>query len=163
MQQKKLSIFLLMSSILVLNQAQAVLPEALAQKYASADIKENQIALFVPEIAEEGKVVPIRIRSITLPNKDTYVTEVSFYSENNTNCPLSRFELTPNMLSEGLRTNVKLPSSTNIHVIAKLSNGDVISGSKEVKVTIGGCGGGSLMPSDSSVGNYCLKKNASIQ
>ena len=59
-------------------------------------------------------------------DNETYVTEVSFYSENNTNYPLSQYELTANILGEGLGTNVKLPKSTNIYVIAKLSNGDQI-------------------------------------
>ena len=163
MQQKKSGIIVLMTSVFLLNQAHAVLPDALAKKYPSASIQENKINLRAPEIAEEGKVVPVRIGSVTLPNNDTYITEVSFYSGNNTNCPISQYKLNQHMLSEGLGTNIKLPQTTNVYAIAKLSNGDVISGRKEIKVTIGGCGGGSPMPGGSSAGNYCLKKNTSSQ
>jgi len=163
MQQKKLSILFLTVSIFIVNQALAKLPEALTKKYPSTHIKENQIQLRAPEVAEEGKVVPITIRSVKLPSNDVYITDVSFYSENNTNCPLSQYKLTANMLGDGLGTRVKLPKTTRVHAIARLSNGDVISGSQEIKVTIGGCGGGSIMPNNSSAGNYCLKNNRSIQ
>ncbi len=163
MQQKKLPILLLIASIFIINQAQAKLPEALIKKYSTTHIQENLIQLRAPEVAEEGKVVPVTIRSVKLPNSDVYITNVSFYSEYNTNCPLSEYKLTASMLGEGLGTRVKLPQTTRIHAIARLSNGDVISGSQEIKVTIGGCGGGSIMPNNSSAGNYCLKNNRSIQ
>lgn len=163
MQQKKLVTILLLTAVSILNQAQASLPDSLLKKFSSAPIKENQIQLRAPHLAEEGKVVPIKIRNITLPNKDVHVTEVSFYSENNMNCPISKYKLTPAMLGEGLGTNIKLPKTTTVHAIAKLSNGDIISGSRKIKVTIGGCGGGSAIPSGASAGNYCLNKGATMQ
>jgi len=163
MQQKKLSIIILLTSIFIINQAHAKLPEALAKKYLSTTIVENQITLRAPEVAEEGKVVPITIAEIKLPNKDSYVTDVSFYSETNTNCPISQYKLSKNMLGEGLGSRVKLPRTTKVHVIATLNTGEVITGSKEIKVTIGGCGGGSVIPSGASVSNYCLEKKTSLQ
>ena len=158
MQQKKSGILLGITALIFLNQTQAALPQALISKYPSATIQENKITLRAPEIAEEGSVVPVRIRAISLPDKDTYITELSFYSASNTNCPISRYTLTANMLGEGLGTNIRLPASTHVYAIAKLSNGDIISGRKNIKVTIGGCGGGSPLPGGSAPGDYCLKK-----
>jgi len=163
MQKQKLSILLLIAGSFVLNQAQASLPDALVKKFPSAQIKENQIKLRAPNLAEEGSVVPVKIGSIALPNSDVHITEVSFYSEHNTTCPLSRYKLSPAMLGEGLGARIKLPKTTVIHAIAKLSNGDVISGQKKIKVTVGGCGGGGNIPSGASAGNYCLDKGATVQ
>ena len=163
MQQKNISIILFVCSLFMFNLAQASLPEALVKKYPSVQIKEEQIKLRTPNVAEEGSVVPIKIGSVTLPNSDVHITELSFFSENNMNCPLSHFKLSPTMLGEGLSTRVKLPRTTTVHAIAKLSNGDVISGSQEIKVTIGGCGGGGALPTGASAGNYCLTKGATVQ
>lgn len=163
MQKQKLNILLLIVSSFVINQAHASLPDALIKKFPSAQIKEDQIKLRAPHVAEEGRVVPIKIGSIALPDNKVHITEISFYSENNTTCPLSRYELGPNMLGEGLGTHVKLPATTTVHAIAKLSNGEIISGSKKIKVTIGGCGGGGNIPSGASVGNYCLNKGVNVQ
>jgi len=163
MQQKKLTIILLLAAVSILNQAHASLPDALAKKFSSSQITENQITLRAPHVAEEGSVVPVKIRNITLPNNDVHVTEVSFYSENNMNCPISTYSLTPVMLGEGLGTHIKLPKTTTVHAIATLSNGNIISGSQKIKVTIGGCGGGSAIPSGASPGNYCLNRGATVQ
>jgi len=163
MQKQKLSILLLIAGSFVLNQAQASLPDALVKKFPSAQIKENQIKLRAPHVAEEGRVVPVKIGSVALPNSDVHITEVSFYSENNTTCPLSRYKLSANMLGEGLGTHVKLPATTTVYAIAKLSNGEILSGSKKIKVTIGGCGGGGNIPGGATVGNYCLNKGATLQ
>jgi len=163
MQQKKLKIVLFLTTFAIINQAHAGLPDALAKHYPSVTIQEDQIQLRAPHLAEEGKVVPIKIGSVHLPDKNVHITEVSFYSENNTTCPLSKYQLSPRMLGEGLGTHVKLPSTTTVHAIATLSNGDVISGSRKIKVTIGGCGGGSVIPSGASAGDYCLNKKTITQ
>jgi len=145
----------------MLNSAHAGIPDALSKHYESEPIQEHAITLRAPEVAEEGKVVPVSIGRISLPGKDLHVTEVSIYSGNNLNCPVSTYKLSPSAMAEGLAGRMRLAKSTTVHAIARLSDGSLISGEKNIKVTIGGCGGGGTGSSaSSSVGNYCKNQNS---
>jgi len=160
----KLTLICLITSLgVMMNSAHAGIPKALSEHYASIPIQEHAITLKAPEIAEEGKVVPVSISKITLPNDNVHVTEVSFYSGNNLNCPVSKYTLTPATLAEGLAGRMRLAKSTTVHAVARLSDGSVISGEKNIKVTIGGCGGGGSGSATGSVGNYCKTKNSITQ
>ena len=160
----KISIICLLTSLgITVTSAHAGIPQVLSEHYASTPIQEDAITLRAPEIAEEGRVVPVSIGKIILPSDDVHVTEVSFYSGNNLTCPVSKYTLTPATIAEGLAGRIRLAKSTTVHAIARLSDGSVISGEKNIKVTIGGCGGGGSGTATGSAGNYCKNKNSITQ
>lgn len=151
MHQILLCITLSLSTLL----AHAGLPAQLSKQLAGKNVQPG-ITIKAPELAENGSVVPIQISAVKLPNASVYVTGISFYSEANTNCPIASYTLTKRMLSEGLGTRIKLAKTTRVHALATLSDGSVVTGEKQIKVTIGGCGGGGASEL-SAVGNYCKK------
>lgn len=153
--KKPLSAIAIATALFTAGSVQAGVPDAIKAKYAT-DIIEGQIKLKAPELAENGTVVPVSIKQANLP-ENANVKEIAFYSANNTQCPIATYKLTPAMLSEGIGTRIKLAQTTNLYAIARLDNGQVISGERKVKVTIGGCGGGGKLP-DYSQMEFCKKQ-----
>jgi sulfur-oxidizing protein SoxY len=96
---------------------------------ASSDIK-----LKAPDIAENGAVVPITVSS-TLPN----VESITILASANVS-PLTSTYTLAESAEAYVSTRIKMAETANILAVVK-SNGQLYSASKEVKVTIGGCGG----------------------
>ena len=114
---------------------QESLPAALNQLYGSADAAESeQISLKIPEIAENGAVVPVQVKT-TL--KD--VKSISLFVDKNPNPLVARFKM--GSTQQGvINTRIKMGHSSD--VIAVVQSGNKLFKNKRfVKVTIGGCGG----------------------
>ena len=94
----------------------------------------DQIDLKVPEIAENGAVVPVSIKT-SLEN----VESISIVVKNNPRPMAATFEIPPGTLPK-IASRIKMGETSDVIAIVKTSNG-IYSTSKEVKVTIGGCGG----------------------
>ena len=109
--------------------------DALTHLYGSSEVTDSdQIRIKAPDIAENGTVVPITVR-FDVENAES----VSIIAENNPSPLAASFQLTPS--SGGLvSTRIKMGETSPVHAIVKA--GDTLyRASKEVKVTIGGCGG----------------------
>ncbi len=109
--------------------------DVLANLFGDASIEESdQIKFKIPDIAENGAVVPVRI-STTLKDVD----RIYLLIENNPT-PLSAvFEIGSKIMPD-VSTRVKVGESSRARVIVR-AGGKAYTTSKEVKVTIGGCGG----------------------
>jgi sulfur-oxidizing protein SoxY len=88
----------------------------------------------VPEIAENGAVVPVTIRS-DLEN----VESISIVVEKNPRPLAATFEMLPGTLPE-VSNRIKMGETSDVMAVVKTADG-IYSTSKQVKVTIGGCGG----------------------
>lgn len=94
----------------------------------------GDIELKAPDIAENGAVVPVTITT-TLPD----VESISVVVENNPAPLAASFDMTP-ALDGYVSTRIKMGKTSNVLAVVR-SGGKLYSASKEVKVTIGGCGG----------------------
>jgi sulfur-oxidizing protein SoxY len=117
--------------------------DAFTQKDAKEAIKflydrtaepSDKVKLDAPEIAENGAVVPVSV-STTL----TDVTSVSFIVPENPN-PLAAYYRIPSGTIPNVSNRLKMAKTSNVIVIVE-ANGKLFSATKEVKVTVGGCGG----------------------
>ena len=97
-----------------------------------ADSKDVQVT--GPDIAENGAVVPVGVSS-TLPN----VTMVAILIEKNPNALAATFTL-PEGTEANVQTRVKMGQTSNVYALVK-SDGKFFMATKEIKVTLGGCGG----------------------
>ncbi len=94
----------------------------------------DQIKLKAPDIAENGAVVPVTVSS-TLAN----VEAISIVVSDNAAPLTSTYNLTS--ASEAfVSTRIKMGQTADVIVVVK-ADGKLYSATKEVKVTIGGCGG----------------------
>ena len=94
----------------------------------------DKIDLKLPQIAENGAVVPIVIET-TLQD----VELIGIVVRNNPRPMAATFEIPPGTLPK-LATRIKMGKTSEVMAVVKTGNG-IYSASKEVKVTIGGCGG----------------------
>jgi len=94
----------------------------------------DRIDLKVPEIAENGAVVPV-----TIMTSLEQVESISIVVKNNPRPMAATFEIPPGTLPK-IASRIKMGETSDVMAVVKTSNG-IYSISKEVKVTIGGCGG----------------------
>lgn len=94
----------------------------------------SEVTLDAPDIAENGAVVPVSV-STSLAN----VESMSIFIEGNPS-PLAAQFIIPEGTAAEVSTRVRMGKTTNVTAVVK-ADGKLYSASKEVKVTIGGCGG----------------------
>ncbi|HTS54914.1 MAG TPA: thiosulfate oxidation carrier protein SoxY [Burkholderiales bacterium] len=100
----------------------------------SAPQPSSGIVLIGPEIAENGAVVPLEIES-KLPD----TRSIAILIEKNPNILAAQFTL-PSGTLPWLQTRVKMAETCNVYALAK-AGGKFYYAAKEIKVTLGGCGG----------------------
>jgi sulfur-oxidizing protein SoxY len=108
--------------------------EALKLLYGRIAEPSDKIKLDVPEIAENGAVVPISITT-TLSE----VTSICFVVPENPN-PLAAYYRLPPGTMPSVANRLKMAKTSNVVAIVE-AGGKLYSTTKEVKVTVGGCGG----------------------
>jgi sulfur-oxidizing protein SoxY len=144
--------FLMLSGTGVAALACAALPLPAAAAVAEVDaliakvangkkIAEGRVTLDLPSIAENGLVVPLNFEVESPMAADNYVSAVHIYADGNPNPQIADFAFTPLSPKASAQLRIRLAKTQNVIVVAVMSNGDVYSAKKEVKVTIGGCGG----------------------
>ena len=94
----------------------------------------DEVTLKVPDIAENGAVVPVTV-STTMEG----VKSITLLVVENPNPLSARFNLTPNV-SPAISTRIKMGHSSDVIAAVETDSGVFIA-TKNVKVTIGGCGG----------------------
>ena len=108
--------------------------DVLQSMFGKTATESGDISIKAPDIAENGAVVPITVK-FKIPG----ASAVGIIVENNPSPLAASFELTPD--SGGLvSTRVKMGKTSPVHAVIE-ANGKLYMASKEVKVTIGGCGG----------------------
>jgi sulfur-oxidizing protein SoxY len=96
--------------------------------------ESKDIAITAPDIAENGAVVPVSVAS-KIPNTQAVYIMV----EKNPNTLAAGFNI-PQGTEASVTTRIKMGQTSNVYAVVKADNKYFMS-SKEVKVTIGGCGG----------------------
>jgi sulfur-oxidizing protein SoxY len=108
--------------------------DALKNLGAVGATPSKDIAIEAPQIAENGAVVPIEVTS-NVPGTRALVVVI----EKNPFPLAARFEFMENALPY-VKLNLKMGETSDVRVLAE-AQGKYYSASKEIKVTIGGCGG----------------------
>jgi sulfur-oxidizing protein SoxY len=101
----------------------------------------GKITLNAPEIAENGNTVPISVSVDSEMTESSYVESVTLLADGNPNPAVATFHFSPMSGEATATTRMRLAKTQNVVAIAKMSDGSVFMDKKQVKVTIGGCGG----------------------
>jgi sulfur-oxidizing protein SoxY len=101
----------------------------------------GKIAIDLPEIAENGNVVPLSISVDSPMSAEDYVSDILIVSDGNPFPGVVKFALTPMSGRAEAATRIRLAATENVIVVAKTSTGKLYTARKLVKVTVGGCGG----------------------
>lgn len=101
----------------------------------------GKIKLDVPQIAENGLVVPITV-DVESPMTDAdFVKAVHVFADGNPLPQVVSFRFSPECGKANASARMRLAQTQNIICVAEMSNGALFTAKAEVKVTIGGCGG----------------------
>jgi len=98
-------------------------------------VESKDIIFTAPDIAENGAVVPIGA-STTLAG----VKRIAFLVEKNPTTLAGVFDFT-DAVETSVKTRIKMGQTSNVLAVAIMGDGKVLYAQKEVKVTLGGCGG----------------------
>jgi sulfur-oxidizing protein SoxY len=108
--------------------------DAIKAAYGKDATASDQVKLDAPEIAENGAVVPIAV-STTLPD----VTSIAILVAENP-FPLAASYKIPPGTTPAVANRLKMAKTSKVTALVE-SGGKIYSATKEVKVTVGGCGG----------------------
>jgi sulfur-oxidizing protein SoxY len=100
-----------------------------------APVASKDVTVSGPDIAENGAVVPVGA-ACALPG----VKRLLLLVEKNPSALAAAFDLS-DAVEANVKTRVKMGQSSNVFAVAMMADGKVLFAGKEVKVTLGGCGG----------------------
>ena len=99
-----------------------------------AAVAEGGVDLTTPEIAENGNTVPVEVAA-------EGASAIMILAAGNPSPGVATFNFGPLAGSSSASTRIRLAKTQNVVAVAKLADGSFASATREVKVTIGGCGG----------------------
>jgi sulfur-oxidizing protein SoxY len=126
------------------------IPSALANNGADEAIKkftagkaptQGRIKLDLPEIAENGNTVPMTVTVESPMTEQSYVSEVMIVADGNPRPGVITLHFSPASGKAEASTRIRLLQTQNITAVAKMNDDTFFIATKQVKVTIGGCGG----------------------
>jgi sulfur-oxidizing protein SoxY len=109
--------------------------DALKALGAGAPVESKDVTVTGPDIAENGSVVPVGVAT-TLSGVKSLLIMV----EKNPATLTALFNVTDSV-EPAFQARVKMGQSSDVYAIAVMNDGKVLFAKKEVKVTLGGCGG----------------------
>lgn len=109
--------------------------DALKALGAGAPTESKDVTIGGPDIAENGAVVPL-----TASTKLAGVKQLLILVEKNPSVLIAAFNVTPAVEAD-FATRAKMGQSSDVYAVAITNDGKALFAKKEVKVTLGGCGG----------------------
>jgi len=100
----------------------------------------EKVSLTVPEIAENGAVVPVKVNVESPMTEADHVKAIHVLTTKNGNARCADVMLTPMNGKGYFATRIKLGGTQDVVALVEMSDGSFVRAAKSVKVTIGGCG-----------------------
>lgn len=102
---------------------------------AGAPTESKDVTVGAPDIAENGAVVPL-----TASSSLAGVKQILLLVEKNPSVLVAQFNVTDSV-EVNFATRSKMGQSSDVYAVAVMNDGKAFYAKKEVKVTLGGCGG----------------------
>jgi len=134
----------LITTTVVFGQAaKAGLPEAeaaIAEVLGDREPVEDRISLKLPEIAEDGHTVPLKVEVESPMTAEDHVVAVHIFADGNPHPTVTKLTFTPRSGEAIVSTRIRLARTQTVRALAEMSDGSVFATARHVNVTIGGCG-----------------------
>jgi sulfur-oxidizing protein SoxY len=119
-------------------------PESMAQAMEEAlgkspVIKSGRVKLDLPQLAENGNSVPLKIAVESPMSAADHVETIYVFSEKNPVSNVVRFHLGPRSGVARIQTSIRLAGTQRITAVARMSDGSLWSGAADVIVTQAAC------------------------
>lgn len=115
----------------------------LTRLFGTRAIKDGTgvIRFEIPLIAENGAVVPVSVEANLPMTPTNYVKHIYIVADKNRIPIVTRATLSPEAGQAHVGANIRLGETGNVRAIVEQSDGTLLAVQREVKVTVGGCGG----------------------
>ncbi|MBM3488377.1 MAG: thiosulfate oxidation carrier protein SoxY, partial [Alphaproteobacteria bacterium] len=113
----------------------------LAKLIGGKPTREGRIDLNLPSIAENGNAVPLTVRVESPMSEADHVRAIHIVADGNPLPGVASFRFSPQCGKAEVTTRVRLAETQTVTALAEMSDGSLWRVAREVKVTIGGCGG----------------------
>ena len=125
-----------------LGQNEAV-QDGMKRVFGAKPIKDGAavVKLDVPLIAENGAVVPVSVTVDSPMTPASYVKHIYIVADKNRIPIVTRVTLAPEAGRAFMGANIRLGETGDVRAIVEQSDGTLLQVKREVKVTVGGCGG----------------------
>ena len=123
------------------NADAAMMAEAIKKLVGEGAIKEGKIKLDLPEIAENGRTVPVGVMVDSPMTDGDHVKSLHLFAEKNPSADVASLHFSPAMGEAKAALRIRLGGTQNVIAIAEMSDGSLYTSKQQIKVTIGGCGG----------------------
>ncbi len=114
---------------------------ALKKAVGTGQPQEGKVIIKAPDIAENGLTVPVTLEVESPMTPESYVARIALLADGNPNPEVAEFRLTPFSGKAEISIRIRLAKTQNLMAVAELSDKSLWTARKEIKVTIGGCGG----------------------
>jgi sulfur-oxidizing protein SoxY len=116
---------------------------ALKRVFGGKPMKDGSgmVKLDIPLIAENGAVVPVSVEVNAPMTPQSYVKHIYVVADKNRIPIVTRVALTPESGQAYMGANIRLGETGDVRAIVEQSDGTLLQVKREVKVTVGGCGG----------------------
>ncbi len=116
------------------------LAAAIKREFGGRRIQPGRVKIEIPQIAENGNVVPVVIEVESPMTADDYVKRIHLFSEHNPLPDMVEFEFGPHNGKARVSTRVRLAKSQTVLAVATLNDDTLWSAQAIVEVTVSGCG-----------------------
>lgn len=113
--------------------------KVLRARFGDRPVRAGHVSLDVPEVAPDGREVPVFIQSDLPMTPDQYVKGIHIIVDHNPDIHVAGFEFTPAMGEASIDTRIKMRRSSTMRAIVETSTGELWSTNKLVYVTMNGC------------------------
>jgi sulfur-oxidizing protein SoxY len=101
----------------------------------------GKVKIDAPEIAENGNTVPVTVSVDSPMSAASHCQELLVVCDGNPQGGILKIAFLPEISVPEANFRMRMAETQNVIAIAKMSDGTFVSAQKQVKVTIGGCGG----------------------
>lgn len=119
------------------SQVSAAIEKVIGNKTAN----EGRVNITLPEIAENGGVVPMKVAVESPMTAGDHVKAVHLFADGNPLPEIANYHFGPHNGKADFALRIRLAKTQKIVAVAEMSDGRVFIARREVKVTLGGCGG----------------------
>jgi sulfur-oxidizing protein SoxY len=123
--------------------AQESVQDAMTRLFGARPIKDGAglVKLEVPLIAENGASVQMSVEAQSPMTPQNHVRHIYVIADKNRIPVVTHAELTPEAGQAFIGANIRLGETGDVRAIVEQSDGTLLQVKREVKVTVGGCGG----------------------
>jgi sulfur-oxidizing protein SoxY len=119
--------------------AQEALDPRAAAVAKGAPVRKGKVKLTLPQLADNGNSVPIRIAVDSPMTASDYVKSIHLYSERNPVSNMANFYLGPRSGKAEIESRVRLAGSQKVTAVAALSDGSFWYDAASIVVTLSAC------------------------